>query len=232
MKEVIVSEYGRRSIIKYKCIEQIREITYDNPRRKILVVSAPDKEYEGDIKVTDLLTKLAENKNPCLIKRIIIRYRVLGKTYDDYSYLSDLLDERLSQPIEGKRYLDSLQSFGEEACAKLIAKHIEAQFVDPKDLFLVSEDYGNAKILPKSEEMIKNRLSDKEEIFVIPGFYGYTEKGNIARFGQDGFDIAGVFIAATLDAKVYENFSDIDRLYSIAPDTIQNPKKLIKSLMK
>ena len=57
--------------------------------------------------------------------------------------------------IEKEAYTDSLKAFGEEGCARELAKALDAEYIDPKDIFLVTEKYGNAKILPESEELIK-----------------------------------------------------------------------------
>jgi len=225
MEDLIVSKYGGSSITKYEDIERIKKITCDDPRRKIIIVSAPGKRDEKDAKITDLLISLAKDKDSSLVQLIIGRYKMLCPT-EDANDLSDLLQQRLSQSLEDDKYLDSLKSFGEEACAKLIAKKINAQFVDPRELFLVSEDYGNAKILKQSEEMIKKRLASKKEIFVVPGFYGYTEQGNIATFNRGGSDLTGAYIAASLNAKEYENFTDIDGICAANPDIVQNPKKI------
>jgi len=225
MEDIIVSKYGGSSITRYEDVERIKKITYDDPGRKIIVVSAPGKRDEKDTKVTDLLIKLAKDKDSSLVQLIIGRYKMLCPT-EDVNDLSNLLQQRLSQSLEDDKYLDSLKSFGEEACAKLIAKKINAQFIDPRELFLVSEDYGNAKILKQSEEMIKKRLANKKEIFVVPGFYGYTEQGSIATFNKGGSDLTGAYIAASLNVKEYENFTDIDGICAANPDIVQNPRKI------
>ena len=63
MGDVIISKYGGSSITSHTDIERIKRITYDNPRRKIIVVSAPGKRDNDDVKVTDMLIKLARTKD-------------------------------------------------------------------------------------------------------------------------------------------------------------------------
>jgi aspartate kinase len=221
MTGIIVSKYGGSSITRHEDVKRINKITEDDSHRQVIVVSAP----RG---VTDMLIRLAKNKSPSLVEEIIDRYRRLSKSVsaDVFNYFSIQLQQRVEQPLEKAKYLDSLKAFGEETCARFVAEEIGAQFVDAKELFLVSKDYGNAKILPQSEGMIKKRLANKKGVFVIPGFYGYTTQGDIATFSRGGSDLSGAYIAASLDAELYENFTDTDGIYAASPEIVKDPKKV------
>ena len=78
MSGIIVSKYGGSSITSKRDIERIGEITTDDPKRKIVVVSAPGKRCENDTKVTDLLIELAITKNQDIFNEILGRYRELN----------------------------------------------------------------------------------------------------------------------------------------------------------
>lgn len=49
---------------------------------------------------------------------------------------------------------------------------------------------GNARILPKALEKI-SVYRETQQILVIPGFFGYTEAGEICTFSRGGSDITG-----------------------------------------
>ena len=57
----------------------------------------------------------------------------------------------------------------------------------------------NARILPASYTKI-NAWAETEEILVIPGFFGYTEDGEICTFSRGGSDISGALVAAGVNA--------------------------------
>lgn len=224
MSKIIVSKYGGSSITCFNDLERIKKITLDDKRRKVIIVSAPGRRKNDDTKVTDLLIKLAKTKDKNIVNKIIKRYEEISNN-EKISILKKILEEKLNSNLNFNAYLDSLKAFGEEACAMLLAWHLEAEYVDPKDLFLVSEDFGNARILPESEKMIKKRLS-KNKIYVIPGFYGYTKNKDIATFSRGGSDLTGAYIAASLHTLFYENFTDQDGVLSADPNLIKNPEKI------
>ena len=74
---IVVCKFGGSSITTKADIEQIKWIMRDDPRRRIVVVSAPGKRDKDDAKVTDLLIQLAEAKDHSLLARITEKYRAL-----------------------------------------------------------------------------------------------------------------------------------------------------------
>lgn len=223
MRDVIVSKYGGSSITTEQDIEQIKRITEDDLRRRVIVVSAPGKRNEKDKKVTDLLIELAEKKDHNLISPIIERYTLLAPGREMHD-LEEILLHRVDQCLPKEAYDDALKAFGEEACAKIVAEKIKATYLDPKELFLVTSHFGDAKILPKSVQMIGGTIWDG--LYVVPGFYGYTKDGLIATFSRGGSDLTGAYLAASLDAVVYENFTDREGILAADPALVKNPRKI------
>ena len=59
---------------------------------------------------------------------------------------------------------------------------LDARYISPKELgLLVTPEPGNARILPKALEKI-SAYRETQQILVIPGFFGYTEAGEICTF--------------------------------------------------
>ncbi|MBI5398566.1 aspartate kinase [Candidatus Woesearchaeota archaeon] len=238
MENLIVCKFGGSSIISKADVERIRKISDDDSARKILVVSAPGKRNNNDKKVTDLLIALAEDTRACIddletrtrANEIITRYQAL--TSKTLAYIEEELQQRIKLGLPSDAYLDSVKAFGEEACAKVLAEALNAEYVDPQELFLVTPDFSGAAILPPSEKMIQRRLKGIEKLCVVPGFYGYTENGTIATFSRGGSDLTGAYIAAALDARMYENFSDIPGILAADPRIVRNPKKIEKLTFK
>ena len=227
MEGVIVCKFGGSSITSQEDVERIREITTDSSMRKIVVVSAPGKRNKQDQKVTDMLIAIASAKDNLAGRaaEITERYAVLAPLLDTRHEVRLILEQRLMNE-KLLSYLDGVKAFGEEACAKVVAKALRAEYIDPKELFVVSRDFGNARILPASEKMIKERLGGLERLCIVPGFYGYTENGEIATFSRGGSDLTGAYIAATLRAIVYENYSDVPGILAADPKIVNNPAKI------
>jgi aspartate kinase len=221
---LIVSKYGGTSILYLEHVEQIRRITNDDPRRKVIILSAPGKLTPDDLKVTDMLIELVKSKDPALLNVILSRYH---KIYPfRLNQFRRRLTKRLNQHLEEKAYLDSIKAEGEEENARLLAKALGAEYVDPRELFVVTPDFGNARILPESDSKIRRRLGNLDHVVVIPGFYGYTKDKFIATFSRGGSDLTGSYIAKSLDAIVYENFTDRDGVFAADPKLVENPKKI------
>jgi aspartate kinase len=130
---------------------------------------------------------------------------------------------------DGNRFTDVLKAAGEDNCAKLVAAYInslghKAVYVNPGDTgMILSDEFGNARVLDKSFALLKQNLSKIEGIVIFPGFFGRTEAGEVATFPRGGSDITGAIVAAAMGADVYENFTDVEYVYSISPKLAKNP---------
>lgn len=83
----------------------------------------------------------------------------------------------------------------------------------------------NAIIQNIDTDRIKEEL-EKENIVIIAGFQGYNENLDITTFGRGGSDTTAVAIAAALDAKNCYIFSDVDGVYTVDPNKIEEAKKI------
>ena len=98
--------------------------------------------------------------------------------------------------------------------------------MDPKQAGLIVKDEdGHTVVLPESYEKL-NALRDKSGIVVFPGFFGYTEEGDVLTFSRSGSDITGAILAAGVKADMYENFTDVDAVYAVNPNVVSNPKEI------
>lgn len=236
-----VVKFGGSSLASGEQVEKVYQIVVSDPERKVVVVSAPGKRYADDIKVTDLLIACAEQylesgEAPELVDQIVERYSsiarelnlsqtIINKIRKD---LLELLDGDKSQP---ERYLDGVKASGEDNNAKLIAAYfqhqgVEASYVSPKEAgLLVSDEPGNAQVLTESYNRLY-ALRERQGIVIFPGFFGYTESGDILTFSRSGSDITGSILANATKAEIYENYTDVDAVYSVNPSIVQNPKEI------
>ena len=127
------------------------------------------------------------------------------------------------------KFTDGVKALGEDINAKVVASYInslgvEAKYVNPKDAgLLLSEEFGNAAVLDVSYKNLA-KLKDESAIVVFPGFFGYTQKGDVVTFPRGGSDITGSILAKAVNAEVYENFTDVDGVLAASPSIVDNPK--------
>lgn len=236
-----VCKFGGTSLASAQQIKKVCDIITSDPERRLVVVSAPGKEFDEDTKVTDMLIHLAETflrTKECEkeLMAVVGRYeRIadgLGLGSEIVRDIENNLRTRISLGFENnEKFIDRMKAAGEDNSARLVAKYLKsqgyhAQYINPKDagLFL-SDEYGNARVLPQSFKNL-SRLRNRQGLLIFPGFFGYSLSGEVVTFSRGGSDITGSILAASVEADVYENFTDVDSVYAANPKLIKNPKAI------
>lgn len=236
-----VAKFGGTSLASAEQIKKVCSIVTSDPERRVIVVSAPGKRYKDDIKVTDMLIACAkaglENGSAeCELNAVTQRFADIAAELNLPESLVTEIAKDLKLRVDGnksnkEKYIDSLKAAGEDNCAKLVAAYLkstgaDARYVSPKDAgLLLSDEFGNAQVLPQSYDNLKS-LSDYSGITVFPGFFGYSQNGDIVTLPRGGSDITGSIVAVAVDADLYENFTDVNNVYTVNPNIIDSPKPI------
>ncbi len=237
-----VVKFGGTSVANAKQIQKIIDIVKADPARRIVVVSAPGKRHPDDTKMTDMLITLANDviaakPYDAHLAAVVERYAEIQREMGLDASLAAEIEQDLKRRIQGRsaisgpQFLDAMKAAGEDNSARLVAQAfvkqgIPAHYVDPRDAgMLLSEDFGNAQVLPESYEKLA-ALKDAQDIVVFPGFFGYTRSGHVATFPRGGSDITGSILAAAVKADLYENFTDVDSVFAIDPRIVPNGKPI------
>jgi aspartate kinase len=238
---VKVVKFGGSSLSSTTQIKKVIDIIKKDKDRKSVIVSAPGKRDEADVKVTDLLiayykSYVEGNDTREVQQEIIARFAAIAKAFSLSLTFIEQLKERIFQlallPIEGNKYLyDAFLAQGEDLQARLLSEiliqeDLEARYVNPKDAgIFVSDEPRSARILSESYQILA-QLNNINGIVVIPGFFGYTKKGDICTFSRGGSDVTGAIVAAGVGASLYENFTDVDGIFSAHPEIVHKPQRV------
>lgn len=239
----VVSKFGGSSLASAKCIQRVGEILRLDDRRRCVVLSAPGKAPGADIKVTDLLIALVEKSlatedYTAELDGVKSRYRdiysTLGVASSTIEEVLDILDERVgSDRADAARYRDMVVAAGEELNARLFTEYLHVQnqnavFMSPSEAGLVvSGAFGDAR--PIEETPMKLASLKKvcaEQTVIFPGFFGVTTEGEIATFSRGGSDLTGALLAESIEAAEYENWTDVDGIFSASPKLVDNPLQI------
>ena len=236
-----VAKFGGTSLASADQIKKVCNIITSDPERRIVVVSAPGKRFKEDVKVTDMLiacakAKLEKGTAEKELENLTKRFADIAAGLNMSGDIADIIAADLKKRVDGdlsdkNRFMDSLKAAGEDNSAKLVAAYlasvgVEARYVNPADAgLLLSDEFGNAQVLPQSYENLKS-LKSLPGIIIFPGFFGYSLKGDVVTLPRGGSDITGSILAAALDADFYENFTDVDSVYSVNPNVISNPRPI------
>jgi aspartate kinase len=244
--EFIVCKFGGSSVATTACIQQIAKILDQNHNRRCVVLSAPGKAAGQGIKITDLLIKAVQKAIKNLdyseeLSHIEKRYRdiyePLGVRKDKLAKLAEVCRDfakRLSSPRQpADKFRDLVVAAGEDANARLFAEYLilsgkKAVYVSPQEAGLyVTSTFGDAQ--PIDEVALRLASLKKicsESIVIFPGFFGVTKDGDIATFSRGGSDLTGSILAEALDAIEYENWTDVNGIFSANPQTVEKPVQI------
>ncbi len=241
--DILVCKFGGSSVATSEKIITIYNIIQQDSRRRCIVLSAPGKAQGHSIKITDLLiqvSKKALNNEPVdsLLKEIKQRYyniyNPLNLNSEKLDNILDDLDKRLAfDKAQPAKFRDLVVAAGEDINCRLFAlflqsKDLNAVYVNPRDAgMMVTEDFGDAQPFPDiAMRMAGLKKICAETIIVFPGFFGYTLKGDVATFSRGGSDLTGSLLAEALDAVEYENWTDVDGIFSAHPSMVDTPMQI------
>lgn len=241
-----VIKFGGSSLADGEAFQQAINIITADPSRRIIVTSAPGKRFPGDVKVTDLLISYAQRvidhqDYQDVLEQIIERYQAIadhfGIANEQLTTLIKKLTDLPKQSYPNNNYLlAAFKAHGERSNAllmTLLLQHLgyEARFVTPTEAGIrVTGTPNNARVIPETYSLLNQfaNSQSESELLVFPGFYGITLAGHIATFSRGGSDITGAILARGLHADLYENFTDVDAIYSANPSVVDNPQPIAK----
>ncbi|MGO2237257.1 MAG: aspartate kinase [Lactobacillus helveticus] len=239
-----VVKFGGSSLADGQNVEQALNIVLSDPERRAIVVSAPGKRSDDDIKITDLLIKYAgmtlksEDTNE-IVQNIFMRYQEIGHYFglsdQELKVIKDILLALPNQTYPNSSYLmAAFKAHGERLNARLIAmilqhQGVKSRFLDPTEAGLIVTGQPNdALVNPESYLNLDQIKIATGERIIFPGFFGITPSGNIATFSRGGSDITGAILARGFHADMYENFTDVNGIFAANPHIVANPQSIKK----
>lgn len=220
--ETIVAKFGGSSLGTADNVNKVVNIIQSDPRRRLLVFSAPGKRNKNDDKVTDMLFNchklVAQGLSfEKVFDQIAERYTSIATAFA-FEGMSDLLGE-MHNGISQRETADWVASRGEWAMARMMAYILNGSFIDAANVIKIN---GNGQINPLTYELIAKN-TNTNELHVFPGFYASNSHGKIKTFDRGGSDFTGSVVAKGSKAKMYQNWTDVDGLFAADPRIINRP---------
>ena len=225
MNKAVVAKFGGTSMASASTIKQVAKIIKSDPLRKFIVVSAPGKRDPKDIKITDLLYELAkeiqQDKDPVTFKIIRERFiEIVEELKLELPIKSILAD--IFQKMKLSKSLPYIVSRGEYLSALILSNYLDFAFLDSAEIIRFKGlQFNRTKTRNDAGSLLK-----KHPYVVIGGFYGSDELDHIQLLPRGGSDITGAIIADAVNAKLYENWTDVDGFLTCDPRVVDKPKKI------
>ncbi len=221
----IVCKFGGTSVADANQFRKVKAIVEADPKRRVVVPSAPGKRNKQDPKITDLLylchdMAAAKTDFSAPFNQIRDRYVELEKELVGRDSGLGAALEKFRGEVAAGASRDYIASRGEYFSGLVMAAFLGAEFVDPADHVVID---GNGCVEPASYPALGRRMHDAHKLYVMPGFYGRDHHGNVKTFSRGGSDISGAVAARAVAADVYENWTDVSGLLMSDPRVVENP---------
>ena len=133
------------------------------------------------------------------------------------------------------RSLDAISGMGERisceiAAAALVARGVDAQAVDGRDVITTDESFGRAIPLPdETGAQVREVLVPLVEDGTVPvvgGFIGATRRRVSTTLGRGGSDWSAAIIGAHLPAEEIQIWTDVDGIMTVDPRVVPGARVL------
>ena len=129
------------------------------------------------------------------------------------------------------RTQDKIVSYGELLSSLIVAARFEAlgvshQWKDSRELIRTDSRFGHATVDFSLTNRRINAFIDSSDstLFILPGFIAADEKGITTTLGRGGSDYTAAILAAAVDARLLEIWTDVSGMMTADPRLVSNVK--------
>ena len=129
------------------------------------------------------------------------------------------------------RELDALLSTGEKVTTALLSMALSQRDIRARSFsgnqvgILTDSAHNKARIQDIQIDTLKIEL-DNGGVPVVAGFQGVDLQGNVTTLGRGGSDTTAVALAAALEARECQIYTDVDGVYTTDPRMVDGAKRL------
>ena len=158
--------------------------------------------------------------------KVVVVVSAMGDTTDDLISLAHQID---TSPT--KREMDMLLSTGEQISIALLAIALQKinvpaiSFTGGQVKIITDGSFSNARIEHIHTERLEEALKEGK-VCIVAGFQGVDLEDNITTLGRGGSDTSAAAIAAALQSKECEIFTDVEGVYTADPRYVPTAKKI------
>ncbi len=159
-------------------------------------------------------------------KQLVVVLSALGDTTDELLKLAQQVSSRPSE-----RELDMLISTGEQISVALLAMAVHSlgyqavSFTGSQVGIITDSVHTRAHIRRINTDKIIKALR-RNKIVIVAGFQGVDLSEEITTLGRGGSDLTAVALAAALEAKTCEIYTDVEGVYTADPRIVPDARKM------
>ncbi len=228
-----VIKFGGSSVGTAENIKRVKDIIIRQSDDVIVVISALDGITDRICRAAKMASEGDDNFNDELNSIETYHQEVIKSLFNGnlpvLEIVNELLDE-LKQILTGIKLvgeltcktLDRIAGIGERISSRIIANYIEgAQWVDAAGLILTDSHFGKASVdFEITNRNITETFHKFRGIAVVPGYIAKNKRGEFTTLGRGGSDYTASIIAAALNVKMLEIYTDVDGFMTADPKII------------
>ncbi len=179
------------------------------------------KDVEQIRNVAKIVAKAASEGN-----QVVAVVSAMGHTTDNLIALADDINRDAHE-----REMDMLLTTGEQVSVSLLAMAVQSLGLKAKSFtggqagIITDGKHGSAQIKEIRTEALEACLN-RGEVAIVAGFQGITEDGEICTLGRGGSDTTAVALAAALNSKTCDIYTDVDGVYTADPRSYTGARRL------
>ena len=234
-----VLKFGGSSLADFDCLKRVKKLIESQAGEQALVVlSAPGGMTDQLVE----LAKLAEQGvdysaqwNALLdradnLKREVEQLETVVAHWPSFTELNDKLAGVKLLKHCPEQVNAFMISFGERVSVALMVAMIgkRAAYLEATHCIETQGGYLDAEVnLVASEQRFAEVLkSQPADFYIMPGFTGVNNQGELTTLGRNGSDYSAAVAAACLKAEVCQIWTDVDGVYNADPRFIKKASKV------
>lgn len=161
-------------------------------------------------------------------------YHQLGDIQSELQILSKLYEGVSLVEDYSPKVKDYVLAQGEVIASKLLTEQlrqsgVRAVAVDSRKLLVTDNNFGQAQPNEQLSKEITRQYFSKlnpDEIAIVTGFIGTTEKDETTTLGRNGSNYSAALLANFLQADELQNYTHVDGIYTTNPDWVKDAHKI------
>ncbi|KZN63569.1 bifunctional aspartate kinase/homoserine dehydrogenase I [Pseudoalteromonas luteoviolacea] len=237
-----VLKFGGSSLADFDCLQRVQSLVSNySSDNAVVVLSAPGGMTDQLVSLADCAAKGADYEPlwAAFESRCLSLKEVVESKYGSLAGWPDL--GSLKDKLAGVKLLKQcpeavnafIISFGERISVALMVnmlKNQNARALDATQCIKTQSQYLDSEVqLEQTKVALAQQIeANGSGIYIIAGFTGSNELGELTTLGRNGSDYSAAVIAASINAEICQIWTDVDGVYSADPRLIKKATKVAK----
>ncbi|MFT4303687.1 MAG: aspartate kinase [Candidatus Woesearchaeota archaeon] len=234
---MLVMKFGGSSVKDANLFHQVKEIVTKKLNKKPVVVLSAVKGTTDllFLAIDEALNGVFTSYNTICNnhKKIISDLEIDNNIIDDeLKELRNVLDVICKTKDKSKQMFDYVSFFGERMCVKIFSALLNKENINAKSYvsgeigMITNSNFGDARLLPESYDLLNKNILAMDHIPVITGFGGKDKLGEFTTFQRGGSDYVASLIGAAINAEAIEIWTDVNGILSTNPKIVPEARTI------